>query len=204
MANSLGDVGAGTGPQENFSYATQPTGPNLSSNGIRSLTPASEFLYPTITNPYAGAAPSLSGVDPNQDPVYSTYLQRLGLSDAQSKAQMARQNAYLDQTVAARRPLFQEQLDQGLHSAALQAAAHGTYNSGARQVGQAQIANRINTGKADFERNVAQQRSNMQDTYQQRLAQESLSRSGEELAARQRLVNQQLQDAAYGLPYTQQ
>lgn len=141
-------------------------------------------------NPYT--APQLSSFDPNQDPVYLSYLRSLGLNENQQKDQIARQTQYLNDSLSAQRPVWADQRANAIAGIQNSAAGRGVFNSSQRGSLENKANTAVNRSIAGAERSNAYQIGNLQNSYKNNLAQNALGRQNQAIASQQRQAGQAL------------
>lgn len=139
-------------------------------------------------------APDLNSVNPNTDLSYNSFLRGMGLNQAQIGAQKTRQNAYLDQQLNDQRPLWADQLRNGLRNISDNAESRGMFASGQRLQDQNQYQANQNQQQLAYENGIHRQQGENDATAQGQLLDLARQRADQELAARQRVATTQLQD----------
>lgn len=171
------------------------------SSGLNKPQDDSNLYAPT---PVSYSVPQISSFDPSADPVYISYLRSLGLNESQQKGQIDRQRQYLNDSLAAQRPVMADQRAAAIAGIQNSAAARGVFNSTQRQDQEGKANTAYQRQVAGAERANAYQNANLSESYRNNLAQNSLARENQALASQQRQAGAALEGQIAQAQYQQQ
>lgn len=139
-------------------------------------------------------APQLGSVNPGLDYSYNSFLRGMGMQSSQIEAQKGRQTQYLDQQLADQRPLWADQLRTGLKGISDSAENNGMFRSGARLQDQNNFQNNQAEQQTAYENSIHRQQQELGASASDQLMNLARQKADQELMARQRVAQTQLQD----------
>lgn len=165
--------------QPNNGAYQQPTQPTVASSSATTPVPQ---------------APSWEQADPNQNLSYLAFLRGAGMSESQARAGAARQKSQLQAQLEAQRPVWAQNLQQGLSRVLNNAAARGTVRGSNRIQGQNLVQQAIDRQRAAAESQTANQIGDIDLGLQSTLASLANQRAEAALNAQQQVYGQNQQD----------